>query len=516
MSSSFNSKRVAKNTVILYVRMIFMMLISLYTSRVILSTLGVEDYGVYNVVGGMVSMFGILSASLSTAISRFITFSLGKGDKEELQRIFSTAIIIEVGLAVIIGLLVEVIGVWYLYNKMVIPDGRLTAAFWVLQCTVLSFGLGLFGVPFDAEIVAHEKMDIYAYFSIADAVIALLIVYLLRIIPADKLIVFAVLNVSAAILMKFVYAVYCRYSFEECRFRFKIDKQLLKELGSFAGWNMLAQGAWILNTQGVELLVNSFFGVAMNAARGVAGQVNGAVGKFAGNFMAAVNPQITKTYAEGNLQAMHLLIFRATRLSMFLTALFAIPIIVETPYILDLWLETVPDRAVLFTRLVILSSLVNQVGGTMVTAQLATGNIKRYQIIITLCGVWVFPLTWVAFRLGFSVEWCYYIFIFVYFALIFIRIYLVKDLIQLPVKDYLRRVLLRIAVVLVAALPLPILFHYMMPEGFMRLVVVLVLSTLSLGICVYYLGSEPVEREVAVSYVKNKIKSILFFSKESK
>ena len=505
MSSSFNSKRVAKNTVILYVRMIFMMLISLYTSRVILATLGVEDYGVYNVVGGMVSMFGILSASLSTAISRFITFSLGKGDKEELQRIFSTAIIIEVGLAIIIGLLIEGIGVWYLYNKMVIPEGRLTAAFWVLQCTVLSFGLGLFSVPFNAEVIAHEKMDTYAYFSIADAVIALLIVYLLRIIPADKLVLFALLNVSATLLTRIVYALYCRFTFEECRFRLKLEKKLLKELGGFAGWNMLAQGAWILNTQGVELLVNSFFGVAVNAARGVAGQVNGAVGKFAGNFMTAVNPQITKTYAEGNLAAMHTLIFRATRLSMFLTALFAIPIIIETPYILNLWLETVPDRAVLFTRLVILSSLVSQVGVTLVTAQLATGNIKRYQIIITLCGIWVLPLTWVTYRLGFSVEWSYYIFIFVYFALIFIRIHLVKDLIQLPVKEFFLRVLFKIAIVLLASLPLPILIHYLLPEGLLRLITVLAVSACSLGVFVYFLGTEPVERTVLKDFVKNKL-----------
>lgn len=507
--SSFNSKRVAKNTVILYVRMVFMMLISLYTSRVILATLGVEDFGVYNVVGGMVSMFGILSASLSTAISRFITFSLGKGDKKELQRIFSTAIIIEVGLAILIGLLIEGIGVWYLYNKMVIPDGRVTAAFWVLQCTILTFGLNLISVPFNAEIIAHEKMDIYAYFTISDAILALLIVYLLRVIPFDKLILFAVLNLSVSALMRVVYAVYCWRSFEECRFSLVFERKLLKEMGGFAGWNLLAQGAWIINTQGVDLLVNSFYGVTMNAARGVAGQVNGAIGKFAGSFMTAVDPQITKTYAEGNLAAMHTLIFRATRLSIFLMALFAIPIMIETPMILNLWLETVPDKAVLFTRLTIIASLVNSVGGTLVTAQLATGNIRRYQIVITLCGIWVFPLTWIAYRSELPVQWCYYTFIFVYFLLIFIRIYLVKDLIQLPVKPYLRQVMLRIAVVLALCMPLPLLIHFSLPEGWLRLILVLISSTLSWGVAVYCLGVEPVERNVLLEYVKGKFSGLM-------
>ena len=513
-SSSFNSKRIAKNTVILYVRMIFMMLISLYTSRVILATLGVEDFGVYNVVGGMVSMFSIFSASLSTAISRFVTFSLGKGDKDEMQRIFSTAIIVQVALAIVVGLLVELIGVWYLYHKMVIPDGRLTAAFWVLQCTVVTFGLGLFSVPFNAEIIAHEKMSVYAYFSIADAIIALIIVFLLRVIPADKLIVYAVLNLSSSLLMRVVYAIYCRRQFEECRFRLQFEKRLLKEIGSFAGWNLLAQGAWILNTTGVGLLVNSFYGVTMNAARGVANQVNGAIGKFASNFMVAVDPQITKTYAEGNLNAMHTLISRGTRLSMFLIALFAIPIFIEAPFVLDIWLEEVPDKAPLFTRLAILASLVNNVGGPLVTSQLATGNIKRYQIIITLCGFWAFPLTWVAYRMGLPVQWAYYIFIVVYFWLIFVRIYLVKDLIKLPVIPYLKQVLLRIAWVLAASCVLPVWIHFMMPEGFLRLVVVLVTSTLSLGCCVYYLGAEPAERVVLVNYVKDKA-SLIFKHRKS-
>ena len=298
--------------------MFFILLISLYTSRVILNTLGVEDFGVYEVVGGVVAMFSILSSSLSTAISRFITFSIGKNDLEESTKIYSTSIIIQVLLAIIIGILIEFIGVWYLYHKMNLPDGRLDAAFWVLQCSIATFMLGLISVPFDAEIVAHEDMKAYAYFSILDAILALLIVFLLRVLPADKLIVYAVLNLAVCVFMRSLYIIYCRRHYKECRFVFSIDKRLLKEVGSFTGWHLLGESAWIINNQGVTLLVNSFFGVAMNTARGIASRMFGLVNKFSMNFMTALSPQITKTYAEGDLKAMHTLLFRGTKLSYYL------------------------------------------------------------------------------------------------------------------------------------------------------------------------------------------------------
>lgn len=500
--TTFSTKRVAKNTVILYVRMIFLMLITLYTSRVILSTLGVEDYGVYNVVGGLVSLFGILSTSLSTAISRFITFSLGKGDKEELQRIYSTSIIIEITLAVLIGLLVEVIGVWYLYNKMVIPDGRMTAAFWVLQCTVLTFGLSLISVPFTAEIMAHERMNVFAYFSILEAVLALLNVFLLRMISFDKLILYAILTVLASVFMRIVSAMYCRRQFEECRFKPIFEKSLLKEMGGFAGWNLLGQATWVLNTQGIDLLVNSFFGIAMNAARGIAVQVDNAVNKFTGSLMSAINPQIIKTYAEGDLSAMHTLLYRGAKLAMFLTSLFAIPVLLEAPYLMDLWLVTVPDHAVLFARLAIICTLARQLGQTLVTAQLATGKIRRYQIIVSFFAVWVFPVTWLAYRLGLAVEWCYYVFFLVYFFLDFLRIYLVKDLINLPVKDYLIQVFLRVFIVIAISLPVPWLLHHLLSEGLLRLIVVLFASTLALGLSAYFAGMDSNEKVAFGAYLK--------------
>lgn len=507
--SSYNIKRVAKNTLILYVRMFFIMLISLYTTRVVLNTLGVEDYGIYNVVGGFVGMFNILTSSLSAAISRFITFGLGKRDLEKLQRIYSTAIIIQVAMAIIVGLLIEGVGIWYLHNKINIPAGRLNAAFWVLHCSVITFGLGLLSVPYNAEIVAHEKMDTYAYFSILDATLALAIVFILKKVPFDKLILYAALCMGASLLMRFLYALYCRKHFEECRFKLAFEKDLLKEMGSFAGWNFLGQGAWILNTTGVNLLVNSFFGVTFNAARGIADQVNGAIKKLAGNFMTAMNPQITKTYAEGNLEAMHSLVFRGTRLASYLMILLAIPICLEAPFILKIWLGTVPDHAALFTRLVIMGSVINSTGGPLVTSQLATGNIKRYQIIITLFGIWVFPLSWIAFKMGLPAEWSYYIFIIVYTILVFVRIYLVKDMIKLPWKKYCISVLGRILGVTMFSFAFASVFHFLMQESLLRVFIVTLASTLALAVSIYAFGVEKHERDVALDYLRNLKNKIL-------
>lgn len=489
--------------------MLVILLIGLYTSRIVLNTLGVEDFGVYEVVGGVVAMFSILSSSLSTAISRFITFSLGKNDLEESAKIYSTAIIIQVLMAIAIGILIEIIGVWYLYHKMNIPDGRLDAAFWVLQCSIVTFGLGLISVPFDAEIVAHEDMKVYAYYSILDAILALLIVFLLRVLPADKLIVYAVLNLLACILMRILYIIYCKRHYRECVFTRKVEKGLLKEVGAFTGWHLLGEGAWIINNQGVTLLVNSFFGVTMNAARGIAVRVSGMVQKFSGNFMTALSPQITKSYAEGDLKAMHSLIFRGTKLSYYLMLLLAVPIMVETPILLRLWLKIVPDNAVLFSRLTIVSSLILVLSTPLVKAQLATGNLKRYQIVVSSISILAFPLTWIAYKCGLPAEWSYHIFNLVYFIILFVRVYLVKDLIELPWKQFLVDVYLRVFVVTIVAGVLPFLLVKVQPESIWRLAEVLVLSLVSVCATVYFIGLNSGERRLLLDYIKR------FFGRKS-
>lgn len=499
---NYSSKRLAKNTLILYGRMLLILLISLYTSRVVLNVLGVEDFGVYEVVGGVVAMFSILSSSLSAAISRFITFSLGKNDLEESTKIYSTAVIIQVLLAIAIAILIEIIGVWYLHHKMNLPDGRMDAAFWVLQCSIATFGLGLINVPFEAEIVAHEDMKIYALFSILDAVLLLLIVLLLPFFEADKLIVYGVLLMLSCILMRFLYIFYCKRHYQECHFTPKLDKRLLKEVGAFTGWHLMGESAWIINNQGVTLLVNFYFGVAMNTARGIATRMFGLVNKFSLNFMTALSPQITKTYAEGNLKAMHSLIFRGTKLSYYLMLLLAIPILAETPVVLQIWLKMVPDNAVLFTRLSVISALIIVLGTPLVKAQLATGNLKKYQIIISSCTIGVFPLTWFAYKLGLPAEWSYHVFNLVYFIVLFVRIYLVKDLIDLPWKRFLTDVYLRVFVVSLVAAILPFVLVWLQPASIWRLIEVLLVSTLSVCATVYAIGLNKEERGLVLGYVK--------------
>ena len=312
---SDNNKRIAKNTLVLYMRMLVMMLISFYTTRITLNALGFVDYGLYNVIGGLVSMFSILSASLSGSVSRFFSFNLGRGDVPKLKKVFAISVDIHIVLAVSIIILIETIGVWFLNNKMVIPADRLYASNWVLQCSVFSFGLGLLSVPYNAAIIAHEKMSAFAYMTIFDALSRLAIVFSIYIYPNDKLILLSILNLLPVIVTQLLYWAYCKRKFVECRYSLIWDKQLFKEMFGFAGWNFIGCTAGLMKDNGVNIVVNLFCGPTINAARSIAMQVNGVVSRFIYNFTTALNPQIVKEYSVGNLERMHTLIFQGTRLS---------------------------------------------------------------------------------------------------------------------------------------------------------------------------------------------------------
>lgn len=387
-----DNKRIAKNTLLLYIRTILIMLVSLYTSRVVLNTLGVEDYGIYQAVGGVVAMFSVISGALSNSISRFITFGLGRGDLDNLNRVFCTSINIQILISVIVLLLCEAVGVWFLNYKMNIPVDRLPAANWVLQSSLITFVLGLLSTPFNASIIAHEHMNAFAYISILEAVLKLIIIYALCISPYDKLISYSILLVIVSAIIRFIYGLYCRKHFSECKYRFIYDKPIFREMVGFAGWNFFTNAAYIFNTQGISILINIYFGVALNAARGIATQVDAAVRQFVDNFSMAVNPQITKSYASGDIERMNYLICKGARFSFFLLFLFCLPVIVETNYILSIWLKTVPNYTVAFVRLAFVGSLITCLGTTGYTACMATGKIRNYVIWITLSGSMVFLL----------------------------------------------------------------------------------------------------------------------------
>jgi O-antigen/teichoic acid export membrane protein len=504
--TSDNNKRIAKNTLLLYVRMLFTMAVSLFTSRVILNTLGVEDYGINNVVGGIVTMFSVLSGSLSSSISRFITFELGKGNIERLKTIFSTGINIQLGMSVLIIIIAEAVGIWFLNTKMNIPTDRMVAANWVFQCAILTFVLNLLSVPYNAAIIAHEKMSAFAYISVVEVSLKLIIVYMLMISPFDRLETYAVLLLLVGAVIRFIYGYYCKRHFEECTYHFVFDKPVLKEMTGFAGWNFLGNGAYMLNTQGVNILMNLYFGVAVNAARGIATQVDAALKQFVNNFTTAVNPQITKSYAQGDLDYMHKLVCRSAKFSAFLMMFFAVPIILETNTILTIWLKTVPDYAVIFLQWIIISSFMDTVlANSLVTSMFATGKIKRYQIIVTTVGCLVFPLSWIAFKLGFEPQVGYILYFIIYTILLFVRLYLLKDMVKLPVMMYIREVLYKLAPIIVVGFAIPGILILTMDAGWLRLILVCLLSVLVTSASEYFIGLSNKEK----NFVAEKIKLVI-------
>lgn len=504
--ASSNNKRIAKNTLFLYFRTLLVMAISLYTSRVILSALGVEDYGVYSVVGGAIAMFGVISSALSAAISRFITFELGKNDLKKLQEVFSTSINIQIIISVVIFVIAETAGLWFLYTKLNIPTERMNAAFGVLQFSLLSFCTNLLSVPYNACIIAHERMKAFAYVSIVEAVGKLGICYLIIISPWDKLISYAAMVFAISLFIRFIYGVYCHKNFEECRYKITFDKSLLKNIGAFAGWNFFTNTAAIFNTQGVNILINMFFGVTFNAARGIAVQVDSAVMQFVNNFIMAINPQITKNYAAGNIDEMNRLVCRGAKFSYLLMLLFALPFFFETEIILKLWLKVVPEDTALFVKLGLVGSMFMSLGNTGYTACMATGNIRRYTLWITLIGSLVFPVSYIVYKMGAPVYTSYIVFIAVYLILDFVRLWIMKGLLNFPVMMFIKDVFGRIVPTTALALPIPYAVYSTMEQGVLRFIIISLVCCISTVISALIVGVSKEERRSILNVVLRKIK----------
>lgn len=438
-TTSANNKRIAKNTLLLYIRMLFLMAVNLYTSRVVLNVLGVEDFGIYNVVGGVVAMFSMLSGSLSAAITRFITYELGTGDRESLKRIFSSAVTIQIGLAVLIILLAEAIGVWFLNIKMNIPDARIVAANWVFQFSILTFAINLISVPYNASIIAHERMSAFAYISILEAIGKLAIAFLIVVSPMDKLIFYAILMCAVALIVRFAYGIYCKRNFEECTYHFIFDKDLLKRMFGFAGWNFIGATSAVLRDQGGNVVINLFCGPAVNAARGIAFQVNNAVSGFVTNFMTALNPQITKSYAAGDRDYMMTLIYQGARLSFYMLLLLSLPVLINTHYILELWLKTVPEHAVLFVQLVLVFAMSESISHPLITAMLATGKIRNYQLVVGGLQMMNLPVSYILLRIGMFPEVVIVVAIVISQCCLAARLLMLRGMIGLSVKKYLKK-----------------------------------------------------------------------------
>ena len=497
-----NNKRIAKNTIVLYIRTLFLMLISLYTSRVILEVLGVEDYGIYQVVGGVVAMFSVISSSLSNAISRFLTFEIGHGDKVRLKKIFSTSITIQLVIAAIILVLSEVIGVWFMETKMQIPIDRLNAARWVLHCSLFTFCINLLSVPYNACIIAHERMSAFAYIGIFEAVMKLAICYMIIVSPIDKLISYALLMMLIALITRIIYSIYCNRYLEESRVRPGFDKEIFKEMIGFSGWSFFNNTAVILNGQGVNMLMNVYFGVVVNAARGIAVQVEGAVLQFVNNFTTAINPQITKSYAKGDLDGMYKLVCRGAKFSYFSMLLLALPIIFEAEQILNIWLVDVPEHAVNFVRLSLVMGLCDSIGNSGYTACMATGKLKKYSIVITSVAILEFPLAWLFFAMDALPEYAYYTYIAVKITVLVVRMFLLDSMVGLKVSMYIKNVFVPIILTTLLAILIPCIVGLLLQPTILRLIIMTLLSVIWVAFSVLSVGVTANERRVILGSCK--------------
>lgn len=501
MSEIEKNKRIARNTLVLYVRMLFLMVIGLYTSRVILLALGVEDFGIYNVVGGFVALFSVLSKSMSGAASRFLNFEMGRGNSERLSKVFSTTLTIHVFLAFIIAVLAEFVGFWFLNNKMVISHDRLYAANWVFQFSVLTFCMNLITVPFHAAIIAHERMKVFAYIGIFEGIAKLLICYVLLLSPLDRLIFYAIQMFLIQVIVCLINLVYCRIHFQECKYHIVSEKGVFKEISSFAGWNMIGSSSAILRNQGGNVLINLFGGPVVNAARAVANQVLHAVHSFVDNFFMALRPQITQSYACGNREYMMTLVFQGSRLSYYMLLILCIPIMLNTDFILHLWLKKVPDSSVIFVQLTLIFTMIESISSPLITAQLATGKIRNYQLVVGGLQMMNLPISYVILRMGGVPETILYVAIFISVCCLFARLYMLKSLINIDVWGFMSKVVLNALSVSMTAMVLPFLLVRYMHESFTSFVVTTIVSLLCSFFSILYIGCNSKERHFVYSKI---------------
>jgi len=501
-SASQNNKRIAKNTLMLYFRMILTMLVSLYTSRVVLNTLGVEDFGIYNVVGGFVSMFGFLNSAMASATQRFLSFEIGKGDRDQLRNVFSMSVNIHFLIAFIILILAETVGLWFVNTQLIIPADRMGAAQWVYQFSILAMMVYMVSVPYNAMIIAHERMNVFAWVSIAEVSLKLFIVFMLQWFGFDKLKFYAVLTFCVSLIIRFIYGIYCSKNFKESKFRFFWDKSLFNTLVSYAGWNLWGNIAVVLKGQGVNVLLNMFFGPVVNAARGIAYQVSSAVNQFVTNFQMAMNPQIIKSYAVDDLKYMHQLIFRGAKYSFFLLFTLSLPILLETEQILRLWLKTVPEYTVIFTRLVIINVLIDCISGPLMTAAQASGKIKLYQSIVGGLLILNLPVSYLFLKLGFQPQVTIFVSISISIIALFARLKIIKGLVYLNTADYFKNVIFKIIPVIFIAVILPGFIIYLLPINFTRLLLSCIIAVTSVGLTVFFIGLSHSEQQFMVKSLK--------------
>ena len=502
---SENTRRIAKNTVMLYIRMLLIMAVTLYTSRVVLNVLGVEDFGIYNVVGGIVVMFSFLNGAMATSTQRFLSFSLGKNDQEQVARVFSMSMTTHISIALIVLLLAETFGLWIFYRYLNIPPERMGAAQWVYQLSVLTFCISIIRVPYNAGIIAYERMSFYAYISIVEVCLKLGMVILLQYLGSDKLILYALLMALTTGIVTFIYKLYCCKTFSVCRYHYFWDKHLYKELISFSGWSLFGSAANVGVQQGINILLNVFFGVVTNAALGIANQVSSAVSQLVGNFQTAFNPALVKSYASGDYSYFVRLIFQTSRFSYFLLFIIALPLYLCMPFVLKVWLDIVPEYTVVFCRWMLVFVLIDAVSAPLWISVQAIGKIRSYQLLMSALIFLNIPLSWLLLRLGKDAEWVMQVRVGINLLTFICRIIYLQKRKVISSYLYLREVISPVVLVSVLSVPLPLWIgcNYSGLKGFLLLSGVSVILS---GVAIWFLGLRKSERDVICASFLNKLR----------
>jgi len=509
--SDTSNKRIAKNTGFLYIRMLLIMLVTLYTSRVVLAELGIDDYGVYMVVGGVVSMFGFLNNCMTSSTQRYLNYELGRKDDDgtKIKQVFSTALLIHAIIAVIVLIAAETIGLWFVNNKLTIPPESMSGANIVYQASILAFCVSIMKVPFNASIIAHEKMQLYAIVSVLEAILKLAIAFALILSSSHKLALYGILVFLVQFAISLTYIIIALKRFDECSLRFRYEKGLFKEMFSFAGWNMFGSLAWLVRGQGMGIVLNIFFGPALNAAKGVADQVSGAVSTLNSNFQIALNPQITKNYAAGDISDMEKLTYRGLKFSSFLLWMLALPIIICSNQILGIWLEDIPPYSSLFVILIMFDAISGNMFGTpLMTALSATGNIRTYQITVSAVLLLILPAAYFALKAGFPPEVIFYLNILFNFLSGIVRYWFCKKQIGYHSKLFLHHVFLPVIMIMAISAIVPVIFKYYIIHlnDILTLIILGTISLLSSFVTIWYFGLDRNERTAISGMLLSRIK----------
>ncbi len=502
--SSYQS--IAKNTAMLYIRQIIILVVGLYSSRLVLNALGTDDYGIFQVVGGFVTMFNIITGAFTVAITRFMSREYVSDDPDDIRRCYSTALMIQTCLGLAVSLLIATVGVWYVKNVMVLPEGRTGDALIVLAFSAASFFISLISSPFNAMIVANERMQAFAYIGLAEAAVKIINALIVFKIAHARLIVYGALTMLATLLVLLLYIIYCKRHFRECRFMFEINRNMLKNMFSFISWAFLGNGSVVVKDQGVNMVLNYFGGTAVNAARGIANTVSGAVAGFISNFIQAIQPQITKLCAIGQNDKMIDLIFLSAKCSYFLMLVFCLPIFKNLEYILRLWLGYVPDYTVVFLTMTLLESLIQSLGNPMIYGILATGKLRSYEIRLTILYTSSLPLSYIALRSGLPMISAYFVTAALTAAVHVLLVLQSKKTYGLSVWAFIKQVITRVTAVTV---PAGLLVYFVsIPVGnrFGQLVLETAFSVAVTGVCVLILGLKTAERNALFSFVQNKLR----------